>query len=535
MALSTIVLQNDNNLSHPIKDFKSSTEELSLFEKLNQKVIKTYASLSIPEFLKTMKEESTNFFQSSYDYYQLSIFKSLLDRRLNNALGGVCETILSNNPSHIIIRVRDLDGFGDHFFALKLAEDLKKFVPQVEIAFAFEDQETIDKMRLVNDKYNFHFFLYNKLPEAFIKAKSGLCIGAASFYSNTSDVLDYPIMSLPKDYPYLIVSEYGKGSEVGFFDRHISSGLYKNEFGIFIDKELIEQVEIDKLSGFESILHLAELHDVELRSLIKPENVSFIDYANSTKLFFGYGHKITSHRHFIKLVTHFEKKDNKNVDIILILDESENLKTIFNPPFIKELFDQGIGKVTILTSLQKIDEIVVDKSRPKQLRIICKKFVTHSDFLTMMKMSQPLVMVTGDQSLSEAISCTKRFVYECLVHKINLSFSLREKALEGNCYLAQSFLYESIIPERDFAVLGSWGLDFHWDLTPMDYDKIVEKFLKNPEFETQWEKYLKDLHLCSIRVRLIPYVIMKMAQSLFLPLKVEQEKFDILAKRFFKV
>jgi hypothetical protein len=338
---------------------------------------------------------------------------------------------------------------------------------------------------------------------------------------------------LDEKYPRLVISEYGKSSFCKLSNRHFSSGLFKDEYGIFIDQSLVHAVEYDNDNSQDPLNHLVELKNKKLQTQLKPSTQSVHEYSQKTNLYFGYGHKITSQKHFIRSIAHLEKNGSKNVDMILILDQPEEISSIFDYSMLKELSEQGFGAISIMSDSEEPKSIIIDSAKAKTLKLITRKFVVHSDFLTCLKMSQPLVMITGDQSLSEAISCKKQFIYECYVHKIALSESLKGLAQEIQAPLVYKFLCNSVVPERNFSSFGSWGENFHWDLPSEDYDKLATNFLSNPSFKEQWVEYTKYLLRHSITDNITLLIIRTLAKNAFLPLKLKEKQFRELSKTFF--
>lgn len=64
----------------------------------------------------------------------------------------------------------------------------------------------------------------------------------------------------------------------------------------------------------------------------------------------------------------------------------------------------------------------------KRIRLIGVPFLDHPDFKNLLMATQPLVMITGDQSLGEAISAKKVILYDLPAHKRTLWKNLVEQA-----------------------------------------------------------------------------------------------------------
>jgi hypothetical protein len=426
---------------------------------------------------------------------QTSLTSSEKEQIVDQELLEISKVILEKQKSHIIIRVYDAGGFGDLLFALKLTDTLFKQLPNVKIALVFTDPKTIEKTKAVAKEYPYIDICYTieSLPEEFRNPKGGICIGAAAFYGKTRCGLDFDQLKLPENYPFLYLPEYGdRNNQEKYYENIKVTGLQRHQYGIFIEKRLTEIVE----SNRNPSIHISKLTDASLKKRIL-EGQTPTNYAFKTNLYFGYGHSTTSHTHFIRSVAHFEKTNSsKNIDLILILDNPDELKLTFEKKIIEELALQGFGLIEIVsTSTGESQKIELSKKSNRILRIITKKNLSHDDFLTCLLMSQPLTLASGDQSLSEGISANKIFIYELYEHKLLFEQSLIDLADALHLPLVKAFLEKSRITERDFfeASGGSvWSFPYmeSYNQNSSRYDELANQFLLNQQFITQWKSFI---------------------------------------------
>lgn len=106
----------------------------------------------------------------------------------------------------------------------------------------------------------------------------------------------------------------------------------------------------------------------------------------------------------------------------------------FNESSLKK---RGIGhfemwKSTETNGFEKIYDLDTKISAGKTVRIFFISKIDHDDFINLLIASQPFVIVTGDQSLSEALSATKIIQYKPPGHKDVLCRNLKDLCLTLN-------------------------------------------------------------------------------------------------------
>lgn len=518
----------EHNLNLSLIDTRGRTLLYNIAKTWNFPLLYNLALSTLVTYLKTLDCEKPydlidKIFKSlKIQLAEKKILRSEKEQIIDSSLSKIYRTIISGK-SHIVIRVLDKAGYGDLLFAMKLTEMISKNIPEAKIAIVFQDEKTISKVRSIASEYPFEKNCYSlrKLPAEFKSLKNGLCIGAATFYDEEETVKDlkYDQMGLPDKYPFLRIPEYGcTYKQEKFYEKSKVTGLCTHEFGIFIDPKIISAIESFKEKKQNPLLHINNLIDKSLQKQILQNASDIESYSQRSNLYFGYAHSTTSHVHFIKAVANLEKGNDKNVDLILILDNPLELDLLITPEVKSELRKAGFGKIKIAPTEQtSFSTLKISLKSSKVLRIIPKNSLVHKDVETCLIMSRPLSLVTGDQSISEAISAGKIFIYELWSHKIQFEKSLKELAKHLNLPLVELYLETSVISDRDFSSSPqflSYGRYFHKN--PQDYEDLTSKFLTSPDFYSQWDCFIKYIQQNkSLEDRIIPRILRSLAENKF--------------------
>lgn len=206
-------------------------------------------------------------------------------------------------------------------------------------------------------------------------------------------------------------------------DRERDTGL-----GIFIDLTLKtwgfsqEAQDAEKrLSALQSI-HPA----LALAILQGGEKVQFVA---STLFYVGYAHRETTIHTFLAALAWFNMGDTKN--IVVFIPKNLNHSTANYGELFRCLKLYGVSQLKIFI-FNRLSNALPEEfrassgSRGKSMTLIAGR-VSYRDMPYLWMASERETLVTGDQSLSEAISANKSFVYEALAHKASLGKQLSRK------------------------------------------------------------------------------------------------------------
>lgn len=207
--------------------------------------------------------------------------------------------------------------------------------------------------------------------------------------------------------PFIILWEYGiKNTPVPNYlsqTPHLvkSLGLEDDEEGILIEKEM---QECSDLSKEERLQKLEMINPILKNALIGD-------------LYFGYVYECKILTKFLKAIVKYNKGNN----LTFIFPGNDRKITI--PEKL-----EGVGSIEIFhfESTLELKEKIEFSKEGKQVRIITGT-INHNDIKWIQVAAKKETIVTGDQSLGQAISTIRsRFIYECLPHKVNLGGSLKK-------------------------------------------------------------------------------------------------------------
>jgi len=145
------------------------------------------------------------------------------------------------------------------------------------------------------------------------------------------------------------------------------------------------------------------------------------------RLYFGYSNR--SGTTFIKVIVALEAG---KPDHVCIVHPSANYFDKYWPsfwdeiqgPYLAALKKAGFGGVEVIEITPDVTTkyCLVNADSPRILRIVLPKRLRPQDMMALFKASEPVVIVTGNQSTSEALSAGKSMIYECLAFEQNQQF-----------------------------------------------------------------------------------------------------------------
>ena len=213
---------------------------------------------------------------------------------------------------------------------------------------------------------------------------------------------------------------------------------------------------------------------------------------DADKLYFGYGHKYQ--KSFIELIlaiTNSKKDRYENITIIIVSEKNPFLDLIerkFDSP--DSFYEINYKYYEDLSS--QISEYENPRTYYKpRINIIGLKKLNHDDFNTLQKMSEPLIMSTGDQSLIEGISLIdKVWVYDLLSHKAFLFSSIIEMAkARGLIHVAMFLEY---FRNQNIPLAASYYLNFESELKK-EFKELNSHIIESQNIEKPLNKYLDSI------------------------------------------
>lgn len=321
---------------------------------------------------------------------------------------------ISNAPgNYCLIYSHALDGLGDISAAFKIAKWANKHlsISKEKIVIATND---LEKAEILNNK-NFKIIPYYE-AENWAPPFLQIIVPTSTSY------IKHP---LSKGIPTLCLSEYGFADEAKGYQNYnwiaclaLGINVKKGQLGICIYNKLKERgFSSNSLFSSERIKFLYKANPFLVKFLTQNKEAEQFD--TSDRLYLGYVRETIAAQSFIKAVLSLNQTNAKNLVIVLpgnTVNEyaiSSTLNTALQSKDIQdiqlEFYNHHNHTSTILKSYAL-------NSSGKTLRIITGSFY-HADLKKILLASEKETVVTGDQSLSEAISANKNWFYETRDHK----------------------------------------------------------------------------------------------------------------------
>lgn len=308
------------------------------------------------------------------------------------------------NINRIVIHTGSGDGYGDIIFGIKLYLMLKEYItPNIVIVTPYDMEEKYNKLMdglpVFNDIDDVYDTTY-KNPDFLVYAPR---------YHGSEENVDEGIHANFN----VIIDEYNlsknpsRKNAVRFYQR--DSGLNIKYSGIFIDRNP---------SRFNSI------RDDRLRNFHQEyvsNNISFVLYTSAlnylpailktTLLFHNYGFYGTNSKRLVYFISG---------DYLL---SSYNLRLIFRKYRYNCYLVDFTNNVIFAKNFSHLKHY--DPVNEKEVFFVNISF-DYADMQYLIGTSNSLILINGDQSLSDAVSWNKRFIYDNLEHKSNLNRELHK-------------------------------------------------------------------------------------------------------------
>ncbi|MFD7323275.1 DUF4157 domain-containing protein [Streptomyces sp. NPDC059875] len=222
------------------------------------------------------------------------------------------------------------------------------------------------------------------------------------------------------------MTEYSKKESLppGAAGKGYTTGLGADEVGITFDaglrayKQHQDSIEGEANKRAARLENLQALKDKKLLTGLFPENQEQAakEYAAAatSRLYFAYSNK--SAMRFALTVAEVENGNSNDVHVVQ--SSPNQMPATLDDNVKSELAELGVGKVRLVeVSSQNDAPTTTDQNTGgagKTMYWITTDRVPHEDMLTLIKASEPIVMTTGNQSTSEALSAGKTIMYESI-------------------------------------------------------------------------------------------------------------------------
>lgn len=261
------------------------------------------------------------------------------------------------------------------------------------------------------------------------------------------------------------MTEYSKKESLppGAAGTGYTTGLGAGEVGITFDAGLrAYKQNQDSIAGEEEkraarLENLQALKSKDLLTALFPEDQEQAakEYAAAatSRLYFAYSNK--SAMRFALTVAEVENGNNNDVHVV---QSSPTQMPALDATVKRDLAGLGVAKVRLVevSSQKQAPTITVQDTggAGKTMHWITTDRVPHDDMLTLIKASEPIVMTTGNQSTSEALSAGKTIMYESIGMEQSKAF---RQSLYAGAGVKQPDIDSIAAVSRDYDQRGTPG------------------------------------------------------------------------------
>ncbi|MFF9979054.1 hypothetical protein [Streptomyces erythrochromogenes] len=261
------------------------------------------------------------------------------------------------------------------------------------------------------------------------------------------------------------MTEYSKKESLppGAHGTGYTTGLGAEEVGITFDaglrayKQHQDSIEGEENKRAARLENLQALKSKDLLTSLFPEDQERAakEYAAAatSRLYFAYSNK--SAMRFALTVAEVENGNDNDVHVV---QSSPTRMPELDATVKRDLAGLGVGKVRLVevSSREPAPTVTVQDTggAGKTMHWITTDRVPHDDMLTLIKASEPIVMTTGNQSTSEALSAGKTIMYESIGMEQSKAF---RQSLYAGAGVAPADIESIAAVSRDYDQRGTRG------------------------------------------------------------------------------
>ncbi|WP_405427492.1 hypothetical protein [Streptomyces erythrochromogenes] len=261
------------------------------------------------------------------------------------------------------------------------------------------------------------------------------------------------------------MTEYSKKESLppGAHGTGYTTGLGVGEVGITFDaglrayKQHQDGIEGEENKRAARLENLQALKSKDLLTSLFPEDQERAakEYAAAatSRLYFAYSNK--SAMRFALTVAEVENGNDNDVHVV---QSSPTRMPELDATVKRDLAGLGVGKVRLVevSSREPAPTVTVQDTggAGKTMHWITTDRVPHDDMLTLIKASEPIVMTTGNQSTSEALSAGKTIMYESIGMEQSKAF---RQSLYAGAGVGRADIESIAAVSRDYDQRGTLG------------------------------------------------------------------------------
>ncbi|MDR3442281.1 MAG: protein kinase [Legionella sp.] len=346
----------------------------------------------------------------------------------------------------ILIAVSDgFGGYGDFLFALKLAEQIKKYyidltgadsAPEVKLITQASGQQKIKNLK-GDTEFEVEVLTPDELKEKVEKKELEVAsiiegpVFQSSLILHIHDAIQkqhqpVPLIMMP-EYAYSGISHrYMIENQRQFRKKALNKIVYLETIYTGFNTKADEKGIIlsDNLISPEKPLVLSSKLEEKIRGvLLAGKDIE--TYQTNADVSFQYSHdtfptipETTTAERFLKIHRLYAKDSKKNQDVLMV-GKTEHTKRNALEKVKKQLITDGFTKISFYNAETKKEEYLHGgpDTEGKHYRVVYSSGMSHASMIAAQALSGDLVGATGDQSFGEAVSGDKILIYECLGHK----------------------------------------------------------------------------------------------------------------------
>lgn len=353
-------------------------------------------------------------------------------------------------PGTILIAVSDgFGGYGDFLFALKLADEIKKYhadllgednVPEIKLISQDSGQKKIRNLK-GDTEFEVEVLTPEELKEKIDNKELEVTsiLEGPVFQSHFITRINNAMQNQSQPAPLVMMPEYAYSSagyrrmienQREFRKQNLNKIVYQETIYTGFDRQAKEKGIIlsDSLINPEVPSVLSSKLEEKIKSALLSEK-DIETYQTNTDMYFQYSHDIyptipdtSPAERFLNIHRIYAKDSTKNQDVLMV-GKTESTKRAALEKIKQQLIRDGFTKISFYNTETKIEEYLHGEPaiEGRHYRVVYAAGMSHPSMIAAQALSGDLVGATGDQSFGEAVSGDKILVYECLSHKQLLS------------------------------------------------------------------------------------------------------------------
>lgn len=362
---------------------------------------------------------------------------------------------LPSKESKVCIVTYVMEGLGDYSMQHRLFDFLKKERPDF----------SIEAISLLNEQHRNRFLPFSENHQF---------IYYQGFDDPSIDVFSEKLLNELKTYDLILMAPTYLESLYNYLKNHNINTLCVGEYGFYHSKVFLPKTSLHTLGLhflelgllWPRIIPIKDLRQIEKKNLLDALLLSCSEtyYFDHHKLYFAYFQSKESYQNFLELVLVINTSETKVIDFV-------STDIAFWVEALDQLPLANVHKIFVLFDGKKAEKTLNDKGLT--IRFIHSGKLNANDFLLLQNLSENLIGVRGNVSLTDALSLGKIPYYDCPRHCSNFLYSLID-------------LCHSQFPETGLSTYFTCFLPSH-------QNQLTQKFLLSKLFSKEFSRQFSKL------------------------------------------